>query len=77
MRTKNKNICHCDDDNLIKIVVHETPQTSTLQRVVDTLAVLDASITEITGQQISSVRDSLDDLSSNFNAFSTSASAHF
>ena len=77
MRTKNKNICHCDDDNLIKIVVHETPQTSTLQRVVDTLAVLDASITEITGQQISSVRDSLDDLSTNFNAVSTSASAHF
>ena len=77
MRTKNKNICHCDDDNLIKIVVHETPQTSTLQRVVDTLAVLDASITEITGQQISSVRDSLDDLSTNFNAFSASASAHF
>ena len=77
MRTKNKNICHCDDDNLIKIVVHETPQTSTLQRVVDTLAVLDASITEITGQQISSVRDSLDDLSTNFNTFSTSVSAHF
>ena len=71
MRTKNKNICHGDDDNLIKIVVHETPQTSTLQRAVDTLAVLDASITEITGQQISSVRDSLDDLSTNFNAFST------
>ena len=76
MRTK-KNICHCDDDNLIKIVIHDTPQTSTLQRVADTLAVLDASITEITGQQISSVRDSLDDLSTNFNAFSTSASAHF
>lgn len=77
MNTKNNNICHCEDDNLIKIVVHETPQTSTLQRVVDTLAVLDASITEITGQQIASVRDSVDDLSTHFNAFSTSASVHF
>lgn len=77
MNTKNKNICHCDDDNLIKIIVHETPQTSTLQRVVDTLSVLDASITEITDQQISAIRDSVDDLSSNFNTFSTSTSAHF
>ena len=77
MNTKNKNICHCEDDNLIKIIVHETPQTSTLQRVVDTLSVLDASITEITGQQISAIRDSLDDLSTNFYDFSTSASVHF
>ena len=55
MNTNEKNIY---DDNVIKIVVQETPKTRTLDKVETALSLIDASIKAITDAEISTALDS-------------------
>ena len=55
MNTNEKNIF---DDNVIKIVVQETPKTRTLDKVETALSLIDASIKAITDAEISTALDS-------------------
>ena len=68
MYTNEKNIY---DDNVIKIVVQETPKTRTLDKVETALSLIDASIKAITDAEISTALDtsSIQTLWSQFEEF--------